>query len=227
MVPFIVAKKLDQGVTNPIVARLTLQNFEILQRCAIAKEMAEKIQGLYLNDLTPKLLRCWQILEKLRAETEKQAASYKPPGKGAVSVTLPQVMQRDEECHNYLYEAKNFLRDLLQVFNLLFGTSFEEASEWIVAKKPRPSVIAYAEANFQNQPDHIRYLQQLPACIDPYIRMRNAVEHPKGFSGDLVIRNFRFEPDGSLVPPDWRRDNRSSRTCVSVSRIFSSWPRMF
>ena len=75
MVPFIVAKKLDQGVTNPIVARLTLQNFEILQRCAIAKETAEKIQGLYLNDLTPKLLRCSQILEKLRAETEKQAAS--------------------------------------------------------------------------------------------------------------------------------------------------------
>ena len=115
-------------------------------------------------------------------------------------------MQLEEECRNYLYEAKNFLRDLLQVFNLLFATSFEEASEWTVAKKPRPSVIAYAEANFQDQPDHIRYLQQFPACIDPYIRMRNAVEHPKGFSGELVIRNFRFEPDGSLVPPDWRRD---------------------
>ncbi|MCP1913360.1 hypothetical protein J2R96_005840 [Bradyrhizobium elkanii] len=89
MLPFIVAQKLDQGVTNPIVARLTLQTFDILQNCAIAKEKAEKIQSLYLNDLTPKLLHLSQIQEKLRAETEKRAASYKPPGKGAVSVTLP------------------------------------------------------------------------------------------------------------------------------------------
>src|ERR1700758_108617 len=97
MIPRGRCEETRQGVTNRIVARLTLQNFEILQRCAIAKETAEKIQGLYLSDLTPKLLRCWQILEKLRAETEKQAASYKPPGKGAVFVTLPQVMQLEEE----------------------------------------------------------------------------------------------------------------------------------
>jgi hypothetical protein len=206
MVPFVVAKKLDQGVNNPIVARLTLQNFEILQKCAIPKATAESIQALYLNELTPKLLRCSQIAEKIRTETEKLAASYKPPGKGATSVTLPQVMQLEEECRNYLYEAKNFLRDLLKVFNLLFGTSFEEGSEWTMAKKPRPSVIAYAEANFQKQPDHIRYLHQLPRCVETFVKMRNAVEHPGGHSGDLVIRNFRFEADGALSAPDWRRD---------------------
>ncbi len=161
MVPFVVAKKLDQGVNDPIVARLTLQNFEILQKCAIPKTTAESIQSLYLSELTPKLLRCSQIAAALRTETEKLAASYKPPGRGATSVTLPQVMQLEEECRNYLYEAKNFLRDLLKVFNLLFGTSFEEGGEWTLAKKPRPSVIGYAEANFQKQPDHIRYLQQV------------------------------------------------------------------
>jgi hypothetical protein len=75
-----------------------------------------------------------------------------------------------------------------------------------LAKKPRPSVIGYAEANFQKQPDHIRYLQQLPRCVETFVKMRNAVEHPGGHSGDLVIRNFRFEPDGALSAPDWRRD---------------------
>lgn len=206
-------------VTNPIVARLTLQNFEILQNCAIAKDKAEKIQSLYLNDLTPKLLRLSQIQEKLRAETEKLAASYKPPGRGAVSVTLPQVMQLEEECRNYLYEAKNFLRDLLQVFNLLFGTSFEEASEWTMPKKPRPSVIEYAEANFQAQPDHIRYLKQLPACIAPFVAMRNAVEHPGGHSGMLVIQNFHFERDGTLAAPDWRRDKNGQTEYGPVSIV--------
>lgn len=94
MLPFVVAKKLDHGVTNPIVARLTLQNFEFLQNCALSKEKAEAIQNLYLTELTPKLLRCSQIYEKLRDDTEKLAASYKPPGRDAVSVELPQVMQR-------------------------------------------------------------------------------------------------------------------------------------
>jgi hypothetical protein len=206
MLPFVVSKKIDQGVNNPIVARLTLQNFELLQNCAIPKETAEKVQAIYFSELTPMLLRCSQIYEKLQADTEKLAASYKAPGRGATSVELPQVMQLEEECRNYLYEAKNFLRDLLKVFNLLFGTTFGDGSEWTVAKKPLPSVIEYAEANFQNRPDHIRYLKQLPACTEPFVRMRNAVEHPGGHNGDLVIRNFRFEPDGTLVGPDWRRD---------------------
>jgi hypothetical protein len=147
------------------------------------------------------------------------AASYKPPGKGTVSVTLPQVMQLDEECRNFLYEAKNFLRDLLQVFNLLFGTSFVEASEWTMAKKPRPSVIAHAEANFQAQPDHIRYLQQLPRCIEGFVKMRNAVEHPGGHNGNLVIRNFRFEPDGRLAAPDWQRDKDGQTEYGPVSIV--------
>lgn len=219
MLPFVVAQKLDQGVTNPIVARLTLQNFELLQNCAIAKDTAEKIQAVYLNELTPKLLRLSQIHEKLRADIEAKAAGYKPPGKGATSVVLPQVMQLEEDCRNYLYEAKNFLRDLLKVFNLLFGTSFEEASDWTLGKKPRPSAVTFAEANFQKQPDHIRYLQQLPRCIDPFVKMRNAVEHPGGFSGDLVTRNFRFEPDGKLSIPDWRRDRAGQTEYGPVSIV--------
>jgi hypothetical protein len=219
MVPFVVAKKLDQGVGNPIVARLTLQNFEILQKCTIPKATAVSIQAIYLNELTPKLLRCSQIAEKLCTETEKLAASYKPPGKGAASVELPQVMQLEEECRNYLYEAKNFQRDLLKIFNLLFGTSFEEGSEWTMAKKPRPSVIEYAQANFQKQPDHIRYLQQLPRCVETFVKMRNAVEHPGGHSGDLVIRNFRFEPDGALAAPDWRRDKEGKTEYGPVSIV--------
>ncbi len=219
MLPFVVAQKLDQGVTNPIVARLTLQNFVLLQNCAIAKDKTEEIQTIYLSELTPKLLRLCQVYEKLRTDVEAKAADHKPSGKGATSVVLPQVMLLEEECRNYLYEAKNFLRDLLKVFNLLFGTSFEEASEWTMGKKPRPSVVTFAEANFQNQPDHIRYLQQLPRCIEPFVKMRNAVEHPGGFSGDLVIRNFRFEPDGKLSAPDWRREKDGQTEYGPVSIV--------
>jgi hypothetical protein len=219
MVPFVVAKKLGQGVNNPVVARLTLQNLEILRHCAITEETKEKVQKLYLDELTPKLLRCSQIYEKLRAETEKLASSYKPPGRGAVSVELPQVMELEEECRNYVAEATSFLQSLLQVFNLLFGTSFTEASEWTIPRKPNPSVVGYAEANFQKQPDHIRYLQQLARCTEPFVRLRNAAFHPGGFNGNLVVRNFRFEPDGTLAAPDWRREKDGKTEYGPVSIV--------
>ncbi|MBR1231639.1 hypothetical protein [Bradyrhizobium sp. AUGA SZCCT0182] len=190
MPPFVIAQKLDQGTKNPIVARLRLQNFEILQKCRIAEENKEKIQNVFLSSLTPKLLRCSEILEKLRTETDK--AAYKPPGPGEGAAHLPQVMRLEPECHNYLYEAKNDLRDLLQILNLLFGTGFDEASEWTMARMPRPSVIEWAAAKFGEQHDYTRYLRQLPGCIEPFIRMRNAVEHPKG------PQRRAFRPEFSL-----------------------------
>jgi len=49
--------------------------------------------------------------------------------------------------------------------------------------------------------------------------MRNAVEHPGGHSGDLVIRNFRFEPDGALAGPDWRRDKEGKTEYGPVSIV--------
>jgi hypothetical protein len=35
------------------------------------------------------------------------------------------------------------------------------------------------------------------------VRFRNAVEHPGGHSGVLMVRNFRLEPDGKLSEPCW------------------------
>jgi hypothetical protein len=65
----------------------------------------------------------------------------------------------------------------------------------------------------------IRYLQQLPACISPYIRMRNAAFHPGGLNGNLVVRNFRFEPDGTLAAPDWRRDREGNTEYGPISIV--------
>lgn len=54
--------------------------------------------------------------------------------------------------------------------------------------------------------DHVntRYIRQLPACIAPYIAMRNAVEHPKGDSGELKIDDIVRGAGGKLIDPRWR-----------------------
>jgi hypothetical protein len=204
--PLIVAKRLQHGTTNPIVARLTLQTLEILQQCDVTKEKAEEIGSIYLDSLVKKLLRCWEIEQALSVEYDKMLASYKPPQRGAVSVELPQIPRLEEDCHNYLYEGKNFLRDLLGVFNLLFGTKFKEASEWARRPKGGDSVIEFSAKTFGDNHVNAVFSRQLPACISPFIDMRNAVEHPEGWSGQLKIRNFAFDVDGKITDPVWSRE---------------------
>jgi hypothetical protein len=124
-IPFAVSKVLDHGTGNPIVARLTLQIFQIISQCNIETAASEEIMGLYMNSLVKKLLRCWEIRERYRLEFKKQIESYVPPSPQTRAVNIPSVMRLEEDCHNFLYEAKNFARDLLKVFNALYGTQFE------------------------------------------------------------------------------------------------------
>ena len=202
---FTFAKHLEHGVTNPIVARLTLQTLQILEKCNMSKELREQIAGLYVSSLVKQLLRCWEIEQRLRADFEKAVASYKPV-LGASVVELPQIPRLEEECRNYLAEARNFLRELLQVFNLLYSTKFSEASEWVRRAKKQDSVQDFAKANFGENDLKTMFLKQMPPCNGPFIDMRNAAEHPGGYSGELRIKNFSIGADGKLQEPTWTRE---------------------
>jgi thermostable 8-oxoguanine DNA glycosylase len=138
--PFEFKKVLEHGTTNPIVARLSLQILEILKQCNASKGIQDEVGDLYMNSLQKKLLRCWEIEERFKKEFAAAVGKYKPPASANAPVEVPQIARLDEECHNFLYEAKNFIRDLLQVVNLLYGTTFEEASEFSRAKKGTQSL---------------------------------------------------------------------------------------
>ncbi|MBV8109186.1 MAG: hypothetical protein JO012_05410, partial [Hyphomicrobiales bacterium] len=112
--PFEFKKVLEHGTTNPIVARLSLQILEILNQCDTSKDIQAKVGDLYMNSLQKKLLRCWEIEERFKKEFAA-AGKYKPPAAADAPVEVPQIARLDEECHNFLYEAKNYIRDLLQV----------------------------------------------------------------------------------------------------------------
>jgi hypothetical protein len=132
--PFARSQILDHGTANPIVARLTVQVFEILDQCEVTPEPRDAIEEIYMNSLAKKLLRCWEIVERYRAEFNKQIGSYERPEVHSQMVAAPYVMRLEEECHNFLYEAKSFIRDVLKAFNLLYGTGFVEGSEFFGRK---------------------------------------------------------------------------------------------
>lgn len=175
--PFVIAKKLEHGTTNLIVTRLTLQTLEILKQCELTNDDRDKIGSVYIDSLAKKLLRCWEIEERLCAQFEKGIASYKPPARGA-AIELPQIPHLEEDCHNFLYEVKNYLRDLLQVFNLLYRTDFKEASEWVRARTGTRSVMDFAVESFGENHVNTVFFRQIPTCIEPISNHSSTSEMP-------------------------------------------------
>jgi hypothetical protein len=204
--PFEFKKVLEHGTTNPIVARLSLQILQILKQCNASEGLQAKVGDLYINSLQKKLLRCWGIEDRFKKEFAAAIGKYKPPAAANAPVEIPQIARLDEECHNFLYEAKNFIRDLLQVVNLLYGTTFEEASEFSRAKKGSQSLVEFAEKTFGANDGKTKMLEEAVPMIEELISMRNAVEHPEGLSGKLVIANFTLGADRKLDEPTWHRE---------------------
>ena len=131
----------------------------------------------------------------VQARIRRRRDGYKPSASANAGVEVPQIARLEPECHNFLYEAKNFIRDLLQVVNHLYGTTFEEASEFSRAakKKGSQSLVEFAEKTFGPGDGKTKMFKEAVPTIEALISMRNAVEHPDGYSGKLVIANFTLE----------------------------------
>jgi hypothetical protein len=203
---FTVAKILDHGTANPIVSRLTLQIFRIIDQCNMPQEARGSVKVIYMNSLMKKLLRCWEIAERYKGEFIKEMDAYKRRPKHPQMVAVPCVTRLEEECHNFLYEAKSFIRDLLKAFNLLNGTVFVEASDYFRPEKPKKgkqSLISFAESTFGRNDPKTELFKQLLPTVERVVNYRNAVEHPEGYSGTLQIRNFRLDPNGKFSEPGW------------------------
>ena len=203
--PFILQTVLEHGTKNPIIARLSLQTHQILNQCNIEGETRDRIGEIYSNSLPRQLLRCWEIKSRYDREFDNALQVNRPSIEKGQAIQIPHISRLDEECHNFLYEAKNFIRDLLQVWNLLYGTGFSSASDFLPRKKKGQSVIDFAVKEFGAEDAKTLFLQQAVECVDSLISLRNAVEHPGGYSGELCIENFTHHPDGKLREPTWSR----------------------
>src|SRR4051794_33829154 len=115
--PFEFKKVVSHGVGNPIVARLSLQNLQIMEKCKVAKEVKDTVCCLYVDSLMKKLLRCWELEASFKKSFSEASAKYKPAATAHTPVEIPQIERLEADCHNFLYEAKNYIRDVLYVIN--------------------------------------------------------------------------------------------------------------
>jgi hypothetical protein len=96
--PFEFKKVASHGTSNPIVARLSLHNLQILEKCKVTKEVKDKVGGLYLDSLMKKLLRCWEIEDSFKKSFAEATAKYKPPATPNAPVEIPQIERLEGDC---------------------------------------------------------------------------------------------------------------------------------
>jgi hypothetical protein len=198
--PFVFPKIFDHGSSNPIVARLFMQTLEIIKFCDIAEHTKRQVVELYRGSLTGKLLHCWEIKERLQSELSAAMAST------PTAVNFPYILRLEEECRTFLYEIKNYVRDLLKVFNLLYGTNFKEAREFSRPKKKAGvSLVEFASESFGADDSRTKFFKEAVKSVEYFVDHRNAVEHPGGHSGELVIKNITWDANGKATEPVWVR----------------------
>lgn len=159
----------------------------------------------------------WEIENWYRGKFKEQVQEYERNVKNGHKTHLPYIPQLEQECHSFLYEYKNFIRNVLAVFNLLYGTNFKEASEFYSVKKQANSLIGFLEDNFGINDPKTKFLKEAETNLRNYISMRNAIEHPNGYSGMFKISNFTVCPDQKFLEPCWWREESNEKEIDKTS----------
>ncbi len=198
----------DYGTSNPIVARLSLQTKELLPLYKISKKQKEEIFGVMFSNIQPKLMNCFRIKEQLTKEIREHQKKIDESGiefqAHGRAYTLPAILDLQLHAETFLYNGKSALRDLTDIFMILFSKDFRKEARF-------DKVLKWAKKEFGDSDPFTKMLKDdVGTWIEKMVRMRNAVEHPGGHSGILHIDNFTSFEEGEkvmVVEPTWYRND--------------------
>jgi hypothetical protein len=213
---FEIRKIADVGTGHPVVARLGMQTVEVLGSFGVDKGTRDAISGLYIHTLTPRLLRCHQARDEIvRLMNESIGGITQQDGSRMREV--PHVINLEGLVAQFLYEAKNYIRDLLGLFETVYGCRLKDASAFADMKnKGECEFVKWANEKFGAQNSLSEMVMTDQGWIGEVIRSRNAVEHPGGLSGTLTIQNIRLDPQraGAFIAPTWQRTGNPENSIV-------------
>jgi hypothetical protein len=173
------------GTSNPITARLSIQTSELIKLFPLTDKQKEDIFGLLGMEVNERLVTCYKIYSQLQEQLIKVNQTNKDAYFRGNVVRTPAVMDLRNLCENFLYQAKSILRDLLGIFNIFYNKEFSKPQFDLAYK--------WAKEKFGEQDNLTKILKDdHDTWIRRIVSMRNAIEHPGGYSGHLKINNIMF-----------------------------------
>ncbi|TRC93904.1 hypothetical protein FJV77_20730 [Mesorhizobium sp. WSM4306] len=221
--PFQFQKISDVGANNPIVARLGIQTGDLIGFSGLDKEKQEAITGLFIFDLTQRLIKCEKCMNAINDKVKNDIGRViENLRKDPRAREVPFVVGLNDDVEDFLYAAKNYLRDLLGLFRIAYGCKLKDAK--VFGDLPGKGVIqiaVWAENEFGSNDGLVALLKSEQAWTTELIRKRNAVEHPGELSGVLAVKNIRANPNSAgLIPPSWNRTGLPETDIVNDMTIF-------
>ncbi|MBZ9774384.1 hypothetical protein [Mesorhizobium sp. CO1-1-8] len=219
---FQIQKITNAGTNNRIVARLGVQTTDIIGFSNLPEDKKAQVVSLYVITLTQRLLKCEEALEqikkKLRDDFRRVHANLNADPRSA---EVPYVVGLQGDAEDFLYAAKNYLRDLLGIFQIVHGCKFEDARAFVPDSKGIIEIVKWASEIFGANDHIVTLLKSEQDWTTELVRKRNAVEHPGGFSGTLSIHNIRVHSSQTgLVPPSWHRTGLPETDIVNDMTAF-------
>ena len=145
------------------------------------KEIQKKLYAL-----SHELLKCYDIHQNFTEELNKEIEKMQPFDSSATIYHNPHMINLELFSENFLYQAKNYLRDLGQFLNFFYPSlKLSEAPFNPQAKKN-----IFDTFLCQERPNLKPFFDRDRIWINELISKRNAVEHPGGLSGKLHILNY-------------------------------------
>jgi len=195
------------GTSNPILARLFFQMVELFKLTKFSESEREEINKNLLN-LAHVLLRSYDIHQNFEKSFDDEINKIKPFIPETRAYYNPYINNLDGSVENFLYQSKNFLRDLGH-FLKFFYPNFKFSETPFSSKKQKNNI-------FDNlfsvlKPELNSVFQEDKKWIDELISKRNAVEHPNGYNGQLKIINFQTIPPQNIIPPIWYREKDNKK----------------
>jgi hypothetical protein len=216
--PFEIRKISDVGTRNPIVARLAVQTIELIKFLNVTEEQRELVKVLYLETLKSRLIRCERKKDDLvRKLIEANELIEREKHSDARIKSVPHVIDLQGSVESFLYEAKNYLRDLLQLFAILYGSTLKDGSDFTDLRgRGQSNLVEWATLTFGDQHHLTQLLVTEQEWTSKLVRSRNAVEHPGGKSGSLTIQNIRAHPTlPKFIPPTWQLTGHTESDIVT------------
>jgi hypothetical protein len=194
-VSFVISKISERGTNHPVVARLHLQTGDLLQASRYSPEVKDEAKRIYF-EAGWRLLRCFDTWDELKRKQNELVAEAGPFDNPEIT-HIPHLVGLDRIAEMFLYEAKNFLRDISRVFEPLGAKKFTEA------KALGEKAVGWAKRNFGDSDRLTNFLRESQSLVSRVIRMRNAVEHPGGTrAACLYIENFKLVGN-AVQRPTW------------------------
>jgi hypothetical protein len=201
---FVFKKISNYGTAHPIMARLSYQPSQLIKWAALPEDKRQAVLAVYMR-LGERLIKCQQIFEHLQ---EQFTATLKEcePKPGTKPTRIPHVIGLEGQVEAFLYEGKNFLRDLTQVPAIFYEQPFNRASQF--HGRGNDKIVSWAEQRFGSADPFVKTLKEDENWVGEIIERRNAIEHPGGRSGTLTVNNFELTQDGTISLPVWYRDDQ-------------------